>query len=122
MYQPNIVDGVLTSRFNEIKTHMNHQLSFSPNSNQGHVLVDNQFYDFQVNKNGDLFSPEKIDGYDYFDGKSYLGHYNNLQFSPTVATANLVPGPDDERPPITQEEKESCSLQNAELQELNESE
>ncbi len=82
MYEPNIVNGVLTSRFDEIKTHLNHQLSFSPNSNQGHVLVDNQFYDFEVNEDGDLFSPEKLDGYDYYNGKSYLGHYNELQFTP----------------------------------------
>ena len=91
MYEPNIVNGVLTPRFDEIKTHLNHQLSFSPNSNQGHILVDNQFYDFEVNEDGDLFSPEKLDGYDYYNGKSYLGHYNQLQFTPNKRGGTKAP-------------------------------
>ena len=81
-YTPNIVNGALVSRFDEIKTHLNHQLSFSPNSNQGHILVGDKHYDFEVNEEGNLFSPAKLDGYDFYDGKSYLGHYNDLKFSP----------------------------------------
>ena len=85
MFKANIQNGLLTSRFDEIKTHLNHQLSFSPHSNQGHVLVDGQHYDFEVDNDGHLYSPAKLDGYDYYDGKSYLGHYNELQFSPNNA-------------------------------------
>ena len=83
MFKPNIVDGILTSRFDEIKTHLNHQLSFSPNSNQGHILVNDKHYDFEVDKYGHLYSPAKLAGYDYYDGKSYLGHYNDMTFSPS---------------------------------------
>ena len=82
MFKPNIIDGVLTSRFDEIKTHLNHQLSFSPYSNKGHIMVNNKFHEFEVDEKGDLYSPSKIKGYDYFKGKSYLGNYKNMKFSP----------------------------------------
>ena len=63
MYKPNIVKGVLTSRFDEIKTHLNHQLSFSPFSNKGHILDDNDnFHDIEVDSKGDIYSPDKIEG------------------------------------------------------------
>ena len=82
MFKPNIIDGVIQPRFDEIKTHLNHQLSFSPYSNQGHILVDDKHYDFEVSEDGHIFSPAKLEGYDFYAGKSYLGHYNNLKFSP----------------------------------------
>lgn len=82
MFKPNIQNGILTSRFDEIKTHLNHQLSFSPHSNEGHILVNDKHYNFEVDEDGHLYSPEKLDGYDYYDGKSYLGHYNEMTFSP----------------------------------------
>ena len=81
MFSPNVKNGVLVSRFDEISTHLNHQLSFSPFSNKGHLLVDDKYYKFEVEKDGNLFSPHKISGYDYHKGKSYLGHYNELNFS-----------------------------------------
>ena len=82
MFKPNVNNGLLTSRFDEIKTHLNHQLSFSPYSNQGHILVNNKHYTFEVDEDGHLYSPAKLDGYDYYKGKSYLGHYNDMTFSP----------------------------------------
>lgn len=81
MYKPNIINNVLVSKWKEIKTHLNHQLSFSPYSNKGHILVGKNFYEFEIDKNGDLYSPSKIKGYDYYKNKSYLGNYNNLTFS-----------------------------------------
>ena len=89
MFSPNIRNGLLVSRFDEITTHLNHQLSFSPFSNKGHILVNDKFYNFEVNNDGDLYSPQQIDGYDYFEGKSYLGHYNQMKFSPNPEEPNL---------------------------------
>ena len=83
MFSPNVINGVLQSRFDEITTHLNHQLSFSPLSNKGNILVDDNFYDFEVNSDGHLYSPQQLEGYDFYGGKSYLGHYNNLNFSPS---------------------------------------
>ena len=81
MYKPNIVKGVLTSRFSEIKTHLGHQLSFSPFNNKGHILMDNdKFSEIKVDKNGDIYSNDKLEGYDYFKNKSYIGNYNNMEF------------------------------------------
>ena len=76
---------ILIPNFDEIKTHLNHQLSFSPHSNQGHILVDDKHYTVVVDKDGHLFSPEKLEGYDFYDGKSYIGHYKDLQFSPSIS-------------------------------------
>lgn len=80
MFKPNIKNNVIVSRFDEIKTHLNHQLSFSPDSNKGHIMVDNKFHEFEVDEKGDLYSPVNIKGYDYFKGKSFLGNYKNLNF------------------------------------------
>ena len=84
MFSPNVINGVLQSRFDEITTHLNHQLSFSPLSNKGHVLVDDNFYDFEVDNEGHVYSPQQLEGYDFYGGKSYLGHYNDMNFSPTA--------------------------------------
>lgn len=90
-FSPNIVKGVLTSRFDEIKTHLNHQLSFSPFSNKGHILAnDDKFHTFEVDSKGDLYSPDKLEGYDYYKGKSYLGNYNNMKFVPSKNEKNRV--------------------------------
>lgn len=78
----NTVNGVITPRFDEITTHLNHQLSFSPFSNKGHILVDDKHYDFEVDTDGHLYSPQQIDGYDFYADKSYLGHYDDMNFSP----------------------------------------
>jgi len=83
MFSPNVINGVLQSRFDEITTHLNHQLSFSPLSNKGHILVDDNFYDFEVDNEGHMYSPQKLEGYDFYGGKSYLGHYNDMNFSPS---------------------------------------
>ena len=82
MFSPNVINGVLQSQFDEITTHLNHQLSFSPFSNKGHILVDDNFYDFEVNNEGHMYSPQQLEGYDFYGGKSYLGHYNDMNFSP----------------------------------------
>lgn len=91
MFKPNVVNGVLTSRFDEIKTHLNHQLSFSPFSNEGHILDDDEnFHDIEVDSKGDIYSPDKIKGYDYYKSKSYIGNYKNMQFVPTKAELTRV--------------------------------
>jgi len=92
MFSPNVINGVLQSRFDEITTHLNHQLSFSPLSNKGHVLVDDKFYDFEVDNDGHLFSPQKLEGYDFYQGKSYLGHYNDMNFSPNGGGGDAAGG------------------------------
>ena len=83
MFKSN-TNNVLISKYDEVKTHLNHQLSFSPYSNKGHIFINNRFYEFEVDKKGDLYSPHNIKGYDYYKGKSYLGNYNNLTFSTQV--------------------------------------
>jgi len=90
MFSPNVINGVLQSRFDEITTHLNHQLSFSPLSNKGHVLVDDNFYDFEVDNEGHMYSPQQLEGYDFYEGKSYLGHYNDMNFSPGASGGDDV--------------------------------
>ena len=81
MLSLNVINNVSQSR-DEITTHLNHQLSFSPVFNKGHILVNDQFYDFEVDNDGHVYSPQQLEGYDFYAGKSYLGHYDNMNFSP----------------------------------------
>ena len=79
-----VKNNIIVPRFDEIKTHLNHQLTFSPNSTKGSILVGEDFHKFEFDNEGHIFSPEKIEGYDYFSDKSYIGKIEEMKFSPTI--------------------------------------
>ena len=78
----NIKNNVYVPKYDEIKTELNDQLSFSPYSKKGHIYSNNTFHDFKVNNKGDIYSSSNIPGYDIKNNKTYIGNMNNMKYSP----------------------------------------
>lgn len=49
------------------------------NDDRGFLMSNDNIYEFKVNDDGHAFSPYKIDGYDYYQNLSYIGHINDFK-------------------------------------------
>ena len=49
------------------------------NNDHGFIMSNDNIYEFKVNDDGHAYSPYKIDGYDYYQNLSYIGHANDFK-------------------------------------------
>lgn len=49
------------------------------NNDHGFIMSNDNIYEFKLDDNGHAFSPYKIDGYDYYQNLSYIGHANDFK-------------------------------------------
>lgn len=48
------------------------------NNDRGLIVSNDNIYEFKINDDGHVYSPYKIDGYDYYKNLSYIGHVNDF--------------------------------------------